>query len=252
MRSQVRYKPYLAGVKLLAERVPENAGYPFDVPALRDLDLTFDAPATFFVGENGTGKSTLMEAIAVLGRLPVSGGGRNELGSTHGPESDCEFSRALRPTFRRHPKDGFFLRAEFEAHFASLLDQRGSDPDFLGDPYSRFGGRSLHERSHGEAFLAILQNRIKAGMFLFDEPESALSPQRQLALLALMHDLAATGQAQFFVATHSPILLTYPGATILNFDHDGIRRTAMEDTSHYQITRGILENPQLYWKHLIE
>lgn len=135
-----------------------------------------------------------------------------------------------------------------QAHFATLLDARNADPDFKRwrDPYERYGGRSLHTRSHGEAFLAILQNRIRTGLMLFDEPESALSPQRQLSLLSLMSTLVSTGKSQFIVAAHSPILLTFPGAQILSFDGDVVRSTALEDTSHFQITKGIWA----YWKHL--
>jgi predicted ATPase len=140
--------------------------------------------------------------------------------------------------------------AESHAHLASLLDDRMADPDFVGDPFARYGGRSLHASSHGESFLALLQNRIGAGLFLFDEPESALSPQRQLALLALMFDLAEAGKSQFIIATHSPILLTYPEADIVTLDETPLRRVQLEDTSHYQITRGILEGPERHWKHL--
>jgi len=235
---------------MVPERVPAGAGYPFNVPCLRDLDLSFQQPVTFFVGENGTGKSTLIEALAVLCRMPMSGGGWNELAGDHGPERDSVLARALRPVFRRRPRDGYFLRAEFQAYFASLLDERAADPDFKADPYGLYGGRSLHTRSHGEAFLAVLQNRVGRGLFLFDEPESALSPQRQLALLALMFDLAATNESQFIVATHSPILLTYPGADIISFDGGMLQRVTLEQTTHYQITRGILDNPERYWKHL--
>ena len=210
-------------------------------------------PVTFFVGENGTGKSTLIEAIAALCRLPVSGGGRNELADGHGPERTSPLARALRPVFRRRPRDAYFLRSEFQAHFASLLDQRKDDPDFEGgDAYASYGGRSLHARSHGEAFLAIMQHRIHSGLLLFDEPESALSPQRQLALLAHMSMLVAAGDSQFIIATHSPILMTFPGARILAFDGDAIQQVPLEETSHFQITKGILHNPASYWKHLQE
>ena len=115
-----------------------------------------------------------------------------------------------------------------------------------------YGGRSLHMRSHGEAFLAILQNRIREGVYLLDEPEAALSPQRQLALLLLIHDLVAKGGAQFVIATHSPILMTYPGAEIVNFDDAELNLIALKDTVHFQITRGILDNPSKYWKLLLE
>jgi predicted ATPase len=241
--------PYLLGVSVKAERV-RSSHYPFHLPVIRSLDLQFTRPVTFFVGENGTGKSTVIEALATLCRLPVSGGSRNELSSRHGPEADSPLAPALQPAFRRRPPDGYFLRAELQAHFASLLDSRKEDPDFIGDPYERYGGLSLHFRSHGEAFLAILHNRIRRGLFLFDEPESALSPQRQLVLLTHMSTLAAAGMSQFVVVTHSPILLTFPGAEILSFDGDVVRPIALEDTSHYQITRGILQSPAAYWKHL--
>jgi predicted ATPase len=236
----------------LKDGVTDSREYPFAIPTIRTLDIEFTAPVTFFVGENGTGKSTVIEAIAALCKLPVSGGGRNELAGNHGPDTSSSLARALRPSFRRRPPDAYFLRAEFQAHFASLLDARNADPDFRrwGDPYTLYGGRSLHTRSHGEAFLAILQNRIRSGLLLFDEPESALSPQRQLALLAHMSALVATGKSQFIIATHSPILLTFPDAQILSFDGDALRNISLEDPSHFQITKGILQNPAVYWKHL--
>jgi len=245
--------PYLVRLQL-KERAADGGEYPFNLPLIRGLNIEFTAPVTFFVGENGTGKSTVIEAIAALCKLPVSGGGRNELAGNHGPDTSSALALSLRPSFRRRPRDAYFLRAEFQAHFASLLDARNADPDFRrwGDPYARYGGRSLHTRSHGEAFLAILQNRIRSGLLLFDEPESALSPQRQLTLLAHMSALVAAGKSQFIIATHSPILLTFPGAQILSFDNAALRRISLEDTSHFQITKGILQNPAVYWRHLQE
>jgi predicted ATPase len=244
--------PYFLGVRTAVEHLAPSHSYPFNLPFVANLDLEFSHPVAFFVGENGSGKSTLIEAIAELCRLPVSGGGRNELADTHGPERTAALSGALRPVFRKRPPDGYFLRAEFHDRFASLLDARKLDPDFGGDPYARYGGRSLHEQSHGESFLSVLRNRMRKGLFLLDEPESALSPQRQLALLVLMHELVETGACQFIVASHSPILMTYPMAQIISFDKGTLEGIALEDTTHYQITRGILEDPQKYWKYLIE
>jgi predicted ATPase len=243
--------PYLVRLQLREGAAP-GPEYPFNLPLVRSLDIEFTSPVTFFVGENGTGKSTVIEAIAALCRLPVSGGGRNELSGGHGPDTSSPLAPALRPAFRQRPSDAYFLRAEFQAHFASLLDRREADPDFCGDPYARYGGRSLHTRSHGEAFLAIMQNRIRSGLLLLDEPESALSPQRQLALLAQMWMLVAAGRSQFIIATHSPVLLTFPGAQILSFDGEALHPISIEETSHFQITKGILQNPAVYWKHLRE
>ncbi len=156
----------------------------------------------------------------------------------------------LRPSFRKKPRDGYFFRPEFQSHFASLLDERKRDPDFLGDPYKHYGGQSLHTRSHGEAFLTVFQERIGDGLYLFDEPESALSPQRQLTLLAHMAALVAEKKSQFIIATHSPILLTFPGAEILSFDGNAIAPVQLADTPNYQITKGMLDAPERYWKHL--
>jgi predicted ATPase len=243
--------PYLLGLRLVRERLSSTESFPFNLSFIPTLDLRFKAPVVFFVGENGSGKSTLLEAIASLCRLPVSGGGRNELSTGHAPENDSSLATVLRPSFRRQPQEGFFLRAEFAAHFASLLDDRRLDPEFIGNPYERYGGRSLHMQSHGEAFLAVLQNRIRDGVFLLDEPESALSPQRQLALLLLIHELIEQGKSQFIIATHSPLLMTYPSAQIISFDNPELSSISIEETAHYQITRGMLNDPSQYWRYLL-
>ena len=242
---------FLTRVSLRPERVPTYDEFPYGIPFVRGLDLTFRSPVTYLVGENGTGKSTLVEAIAEACGFPVAGGSRNEASVRYGAERRSALGHALRFGFARRPRDGYFFRAELQAHFASLLDERRQDPDFLGDPYARYGGRSLHARSHGEAFLAVMLNRMESGMFVMDEPEAALSPQRQLALLVRMADLIAQGTAQFIVATHSPILLTFPDANIVSFDQAPLRSVTLEETSHYRITRGILEAPELYWRRLL-
>jgi predicted ATPase len=225
--------------------------FPGSLPFVRSLDLQFTEPVTFFVGENGSGKSTVMEAIAEICGLPTGGGGRNELAGMRAAQSGSELAPFLRAAFKRRPSDGYFFRAEFQAHFATLLEERRADPDFAGNPYARYGGRSLHTRSHGEAFLAVFAAWLNPGMILMDEPEAALSPQRQLALLSQMAKLVQSGGVQLVVATHSPILLTYPGASLLSFDGERIEPIRLEDTSHFQITKGILDAPERYWKHLL-
>ena len=252
MTDAVNQSPYLLSVRAVAERFSDRSDFPFSLRVVKNLDLSFDSPVTIFVGENGSGKSTVLEAIVSLCGLPVAGGSKADLASRREPETESVLAQALRPSFRKRPRDGYFLRAEFHAYFASLLDERKRDPDFWGDPYASYGGRSLHMQSHGEAFLAIIQNRFDSGLFLLDEPESALSPQRQLYLLAQMHRMVGAGASQFILATHSPILMTYPGAQLLSFDDGAIHPVRVEDTSHYQITKGILQNPAAYWRHLCE
>jgi predicted ATPase len=239
-------RPYLQGVYAVPERIPADDRFPFRIPFVRSLDLDLDQPVTFFVGENGSGKSTLLEAIADLSGFGGAGGGRDDVNAQ--PASADELAGVLRPRFRHRPRDGFFFRAETMVNFATLLEEREKDPDFLGNPYDRYGGKSLHHRSHGEAFLEVFRERIHDGLFLVDEPEAALSPQRQLALLYLMRERVDGGRTQFIIATHSPILLTFPEAAIVSFDDAGLPRVRLEDTSHYQITRGILERPERYWK----
>lgn len=241
---------YLRGVKILAERIEDPGRFPFDLPFVTGLDLAFRSGVTFFVGETGSGKSTVLEAIAALCGYPVTGGGKNESADRHGLQEASALATALRPWWGERPRDGYFFRAETLVEFASLLDQRREDPDFVGNPYQRYGGRSLHTRSHGEAFLALFGNRLTEGLHLMDEPEAALSPQRQLALLARMADLVEAGSTQFIIATHSPILMTLPGAQIVNFDEAALPDITLEETSHYQITRGLLDAPGRYWQHL--
>lgn len=242
--------PYLQYVRRNPAVELPGTQFPGSLPFVADLNLEFRAPVTFFVGENGCGKSTLLEAIAYLVGLPISGGSFNEDGAGHGPEEESLLAAAIRIGCARSIPDAYFFRAELQANFAVLLDKRRRDPEFGGDPYSYYGGKSLLTMSHGEAFLSVMSHRFRKGLFLLDEPESALSPKRQLSLLALMHDRARNGKTQFIVATHSPVLLTYPNASIMSFDEGALKEIRLEDTSHFQITQGILNRPEAYWKYL--
>ena len=247
-----KHKPpvYLTNVRLDPKRVPDPSKYPFSIPSLQNLDLKFRSPVTFFIGENGSGKSTLIEALATLFDLPAGGGGRHDLADAPVVEPESTLTTALFRGFKTRAPDAYFFRAELLAHFSSLLEDRAANPDFMGNPYFVYGGRSLHSRSHGEAFLAVLENRLGGGLYFMDEPESALSPQRQLHLLAHMADLVRQGDTQFVIATHSPILLTFPGATIVSLDDGEVREVELEETSHFQLTRDILAHPDRYWQHL--
>ena len=246
--------PFLTGCYAVADRIPSPAAFPFDLPFVGpEFDVTFDAPIVLFVGENGTGKSTLLESIAALCRLPVGGGGGTEA-LVPAESSGAVLAGALRPRFRRRPSTGFFLRAETLFTLANTLEERDRDRDFLvardvrADPFERYGGRTLHARSHGEAFLAVMEHRMASGMFILDEPEAALSPQRQMAFATLVDERVRRGGVQVVMATHSPLLMTMPGARILLFDGETIRPTVAEETPHWQITQAVMANPRAFWR----
>lgn len=223
---------YLRSVELLSDKVENPDQYPFHIPAIQSLQrLEFRNNITFFVGENGSGKSTLLEGIAHQCGFNTAGGGRNNVFEMHASQSSL--GEYLRLAWLPKISNGFFMRSESFYQFASHVDEVGS--------LKYYGGRSLHEQSHGESFLNLFVNRFSSkGIYLLDEPEAALSPARQLSLLRILHDLSGT--SQFIIATHSPILLGYPDADILNFDDSCIQEMAYEDTEHYQITRSFLEN----------
>ena len=233
---------YLRSIGLRRGEVPSFDEYPFSLPAVRNLDeIELRSPVTFLVGENGTGKSTLLEAVASSWGFNPEGGSRNFMFATRPSESGLHEYLQLVRGYKR-PSDGFFLRAESFYNVATEVDRLGV--------VSAYGGTSLHEQSHGESFLAVLMDRFfGAGLYLMDEPEAALSPSRQLSVLTRMHDLVVQ-QSQFLIATHSPILMGYPGADILLLDDDGIRRVEYEDTEHYFITREFLLNRERMLREL--
>lgn len=232
---------FLRDVHILRDQFPAGKRYPFSVPALAETrGLSLGGTVTFFVGENGSGKSTLLEAIAWQCGFHTAGGGVNQTYEMEGTEAD--FGPYIRLLWNRKVSNGFFLRAESFFSFANYLDRMVREqPQFRDDFYGPYGGKSLHEQSHGESFLSLFQNRFgRKAIYLLDEPEAALSPARQLSLLSVIHRLSQ--DAQFIIATHSPILLGYPDARIYSFDDGPIQEIAYENTSHYQLTRRFLEN----------
>ncbi len=233
--------PFLRRITASADRV-EPGRYPFNVFAFsHGIDIEITSNVTFFVGENGSGKSTLLEAIAENSGFNLEGGGRDHHFAEHQDQSDL--APALRLSWLPKVTDGFFMRAESFYNFASYIEQSGSS-------FDRYGGRSLHDQSHGESFLALFSNRFDRGIYILDEPEAALSPQRQLSFLSIMHRLETVGRAQFLVSTHSPIILAYPGAVLLSLDGDAIRQVDYTDTEHYRVTKQFLASPERYFRHL--
>lgn len=234
---------YLLGIKYDGQGDPSV--YPYNIPAVRYLDrvreLRFSKPVTFFVGENGTGKSTLLEAIAVALGFNPEGGSRDFFFSTRDTHSElCEHISIVR---RSSAKDGFFLRAESFYNTASYLDDNSR--------MTRYGGVSFHRQSHGESFFSLIENRFEGkGIYLLDEPEAALSPQRLMSLLILIDRLVKT-DSQLVISTHSPIVMAYPDAEILEFSEEGIAPVTYRETGHYRITKQFIDRPEQMIRYLL-
>lgn len=238
----------LKKITLLRDRVDDWKSYPFSVPAIRGLEeLSLRSRICFFAGENGTGKSTLLEAIAVHYGFGREGGNRSfSNDSTKSNHSIDPLVRALRMSFDRRTGKGYFLRAESFFNTASYIDEIGVA--------AFYGGKSLHARSHGETFFTLLELKFQRnGLFLLDEPEAALSPQRQLAFLVLLHDvLKKHKDAQFIISTHSPVLLGYPDAQIISFDEGKLHEIDYDDTAPMQIVRRFVNHRDSFLKELFD
>lgn len=236
----------LSDVVLRRDRIADAERYPFQVPVIASLErLHLFKQVTFFVGENGSGKSTLLEAIALAAGFGAEGGTRNFTAHTTDTVNAVQpLADALRLGWSKKLTRGFFLRAESFFNVATAIDALGS---------GAYGDRSLHAQSHGESFMALVEHRFRgAGLYLLDEPEAAVSPQRQLTLLAVLHDLVRQHpDAQVIVATHSPILLALPDADIVSFDGDRLERIRWEDAPAVSVYRSFLERPQWWLERVL-
>lgn len=230
---------FLRYVELRAEREHDARVFPFTVPAVRNMGrLNFHDAVTFFVGENGSGKSTLLEAIAAKAGFQPSGGSKNFFAPHHRSESELHEQLLLVRGANRE-RSGFFLRAETMYNIATEAEA-----------FREYGWEPLHEMSHGEGFLWVFMNRFRnRGLYILDEPEAALSPQKQLSFLTRLHELVGGG-CQFIISTHSPIIMAYPRALIYCLDDRGITETDYVETEHYHVTRSFLQDPQRMLKEL--
>lgn len=245
---------FLIEIRLDRARVPSFETYPFALDAVRNLDtLALHESVTFLIGENGSGKSTLLEALAVAWGFNAEGGTQNFSFDTRASHSPLHEYVQLSRGYKK-PRNGYFLRAESFYNVATEIEEldRGPGGKRIIDSY---GGVALHEQSHGESFLALLMNRFSGnGFYILDEPEAALSPTRQMAALARIHQLVEQG-AQFVISTHSPILMAYPDAWIYSLDAvdaGGITRVSYKETEHYQVTRDFLNNIDVMLDVLLE
>ncbi len=240
--------------KIVFDRPLDKGSYLCNLPAVKHLigrgELEFNKKVTFFVGENGTGKSTLIEAIAVAFGFNPEGGSRNFTFSTSATHSQlCEHIMLSKQDI---PKDGFFLRAESFYNVASNIDELDRQPAASGFIINSYGGVSLHRQSHGESFMSLVQNRFgPKGLYILDEPEAALSPTRLLTLITEI-DRLVKNDSQFVIATHSPILMAFPDADIYEFSQNGINLVDYRDTEHYKVTKAFISDPERMLKMLLE
>ncbi len=245
--------PYLRRVWLDVSRVEDPAAYPFCLPFLRnEFELSFDRPITIIVGENGTGKSTLLEGIAVLAGYDEAGGGKGYMPVDHSDafeEMGGQLSEALRAGWLPKITNGWFFRAESFFSVARYLDYEnrpipgvpgGSRPDYLS-------------HSHGEGFMRFFEERCqRQGIFIFDEPESALSPARQMEFLKLLHQMEQSTICQVIMATHSPMLMAYPNARLLRLSKYGLEPVTVEQTDHYKVIREFCQDPRGFVEAVFE
>jgi len=242
---------YIRYIELDRDKVPSFSEYPFNLPAIKNLDqLSFHPKVTFIVGENGSGKSTILESIAVSFGFNAEGGTRNFNFSSKATHSQLnQYIKVVKGTKR--PQDGFFFRAESFYNFATNIDELDSEMSFGPPLINSYGGRSLHEQSHGESFFAVFLNKFSGkGIYILDEPEAALSPSRQMSMLTRMHELVGEG-SQFIIATHSPIIMAYPNALIYQIN-EGFKQVNYKDTEHYQVMHSFLNNTQKMLNILLE
>jgi len=242
---------YIIDVILKRDKIEDYSEYPFSLNAFRNFDrLRLHPKVTFFVGENGSGKSTLLEAIAVASGFNPEGGTKNFGFSTRESHSILDkYIRCSRGV--KKPKDGYFLRAESFFNVATEIEALDKEFSFGPPIIDSYGGKSLHEQSHGESFLALLMNRFSGNsLFILDEPEAALSPSRQMSMISRMHELVALN-CQFLIATHSPILMAYPEADILVLGENGLEKAVYEDTEHYQVMKSFINNREGMLRELL-
>lgn len=243
---------YIRSVELVRKGISSFDSYPFCLPAVHNLNsLKLHPNVTFIVGENGTGKSTILEAIAVAYGFNPEGGTKNFSFSSMDTHSDLYSCIKLFKGVKK-PKDGFFLRAESLYNVATEIERMDSEPSFGPPVKMAYGGKSLHEQSHGEAFLAIFMNRFGGkGVYILDEPEAALSPSRQMTMISRMHELVGQ-ESQFIIATHSPIIMAYPNSIIYEIKDGGIHVAKYEETEHYQVMKAFISNKQRMLDVLME
>lgn len=245
------FSQYIKSIKLKSESIPSYHVFPFNLPVIRNFEeIDFHPNVTYIIGENGMGKSTLLEGIAVELGFNPEGGTRNFNFSNYDSHSNLDqYLRVVKGVHR--PKDSFFFRAESFYNLATNieeLDREGGGPKIVDS----YGGKSLHKQSHGESFFAAFLHRFQGtGLYILDEPEAALSPLRQMSMLSRIHELV-NQESQFIISTHSPIIMAYPDAKIIQLTEEGIEETTLEETNHYAIMKQFFDDKERLLHHLLQ
>lgn len=223
--------------------------YPFNLPLFKDgLNIKLNKPITFIIGENGSGKSTLLENLAFNLGFNTLGGNKNHTYKNNSLDN-FELSNNMKLSWSIKQSKGFFFRAETFFSFAQQIDILADNDNTI---YNYYGGKSLQKQSHGESFLSFFANKITEGFFIFDEPESALSPERQLSLISILNDLTNTGKCQFIIATHSPFLITTPNSEIYEIEDGILSKKEYKETKQFCLYKKFLESPQTYLHYLCD
>ncbi|KSU62901.1 AAA family ATPase [[Bacillus] enclensis] len=243
---------YIRGLSLKEDRIPSYNSFPFCLPVMKHFsELMFHPNVTYIIGENGMGKSTLLEGIAIALGFNPEGGTMNFNFSSYDSHSDLhEYLRIVKGVERA--KDSFFFRAETFYNVASNIEEMDREPLPVPKVIDSFGGKSLHEQSHGESFFAAFTERFRGnGLYILDEPEAALSPLRQLSMLARINELVQQG-SQFIISTHSPIVMAYPDAKIIELSESGMTESRLEDTGHYKLMKQFIDDRERLLVHLFK
>lgn len=236
---------HLRRIDIDVRKAPAPERYPFRLPVIRDTDrIELEAPVAFFIGENGSGKSTLLRAIAR--RCGIHIWKPEDWTRVDGNPYEDRLNEFIHVRWADAPVPGSYFEAEIARHFAEYLDEwAATDPGML----DYFGGASLLIQSHGQSLMSFFRSRYRfRGLYLLDEPESALSPKSLLEMVRLLRNESTKGHAQFIIATHSPILMACPGAVIYSFDHAPIRTVAYAETEHYRLYRAFMFDPGAFLK----
>ncbi len=237
---------YLSSVNIKPQKIKN---YPFNLPIFKNgLSINFKTPITFILGENGSGKSTFLESLAYNAGFNVLGGNKNHSYTNAEIFDNIKLADEMELKWNLKTSLGFFFRAESFINFTGYIENLALENGKIA--FSPYGGKSLQKLSHGEAFLSLFQNKFKEGLFILDEPESALSIERQFALISILNQLTNSGKCQFIIATHSPILITMPNATVYEIENNSIYEKKYDETKQFQLYKQFINHPEQFLKHL--